>query len=113
MQFYSKYRRPEKKQEVHYDEGLVERTGYLDTEAMVNQFLLAGERLKLFRGAMFDPGETVPDDQEPGPVYASDMDVILALRERVAVINEKLAEEQGNKKKPDPVPEPEPENKPE
>lgn len=98
MKFYTQYERPAEKMEEHFDEGLVERVGYMDTEKLVNQFILAGEKLRLFRGAEYADGVEIPDDAEPVGPYADEMDVILALRKKVEALNKAVAEVQGNKK---------------
>ena len=55
MKFYTQYDRPSLEEcplEVHEDEGLVERIGYMETEKLVNSFILAGERLKMYRARL-------------------------------------------------------------
>lgn len=96
MTFYTQYERPNPVFESHPDEGKVERVGYMDTERLVNQFVIAGERLRLFRGAMFADGVVVPDDVVAVGPYANEMDVILALREKVDALNKAVSEKQGN-----------------
>nr|QJB21700.1 MAG: hypothetical protein [Microvirus sp.] len=83
MTFYSQYERPPLSEcplEEHIDEGKVERVGYMETEKLVNNFLLAGERLRMFRGAEFGPDEAIPADYVASR-YDSEMDAILAARE--------------------------------
>jgi hypothetical protein len=62
---YTQFVRPSLEEcpfEHHPDEGKVERDGYVPTEAMVEQLIMAGESLRMFRGAEFGPTEEVPDD---------------------------------------------------
>lgn len=83
MTFYTQYDRPPLSEcplEEHVDEGKVERVGYMETDKLVNNFLLAGERLRMFRGAEFGPDEAIPADYVASR-YDSEMDAILAARE--------------------------------
>lgn len=105
MKFYTQFDRPAEGEiplEVHEDEGKVERTGYMETEKMVNGFLVAGERLKMFRGAEYAPDEEVPFDA-PVARFGSEMDAILAMREVNTRLNkarieaDKAAEEAAKK----------------
>lgn len=83
MKLFTQYDRPSLDEcplEEHPDEGRVERVGYMETEKLVNNFLLAGERLRMFRGAEFGPDEAIPADYVFSR-YDSEMDAILAARE--------------------------------
>lgn len=90
MIFYTQYLRPDEAEcplENHPDEGKVERVGYMETEKLVNTFILAGERLKMFRGAEYGPDEEIPLDA-PASSFGSEMDAILAIR----AVNKRLEE---------------------
>lgn len=83
MKFYTQYDRPSVDEcplEVHLDEGLVERSGYMETEVLVNQLLQAGKSLQAFREAEYGPEEEVPDDA-PASRMRSSLDLELEARE--------------------------------
>lgn len=94
MKFYTQYDRPSLDEcplEVHEDEGKVERVGYMETDKLVNTFIMAGERLKMFRGAEFESEKDVPADYSPVN-YGSEMDAILAMRDVNARLEAQRAE---------------------
>lgn len=92
--FYTQYDRPSLEEcpmEVHVDEGLVERSGYMETEELVNQLLMAGQNLQAFREAEYADESDIPDDA-PGFRQMSDLDAVLEARKVRARIIQKNAE---------------------
>ena len=91
MRFYTAYDRPDEDicpREYHEDEGIVERAGYMSTEQMVNQLLLAGQNLQIFREAEFANGEEIPDDSPAAKYMVDRLDAQLEMRavaERIRV----------------------------
>lgn len=91
MVFYTQYVRPEKKyMETHIDEGKVERLGYMETADIVNQFMMAGESLRMFRGGEYGPDEEIPIDA-PAMRYMDEQDAILAMREHNRGVEARIA----------------------
>lgn len=65
--------------EEHPDEELVERAGYMSTEDLVTQLLVAGANLQVYREAEFAAEEDVPDDA-PANRMLDRLDAELAMR---------------------------------
>lgn len=100
MDFFSQYNRPPAELvpgESHPDEGKVERTGYVRTAQLVDQFVSAGERRRAYQTGMFDKDKELGDIATP--VYASATDVLLMARQqrRKLIDKAKAAEEEKKK----------------
>lgn len=93
---YNWYKRPKKVLENHPDEGLVKKTGYMNTKEMVEQFMIAGRRLEAFRNAEYQEGEAVPDD---APAFAFRNNLDAMLEGRAVVDRIKLRKEEAEKAK--------------
>lgn len=87
--------------EEHPDEEKVDRTGYIDTEKLVHQFELAGERLAIYRMA---DDEDLDIEMNSEIVYKNDLDAMREYKEELAayknsVIAERIKKEEEDKKK--------------
>jgi len=88
MKFYTQYERPGIDvcpHEEHPDKGLVETSGYRNTEQIVKELLQAGQNLVMYREAEYAGDAEVPEDA-PANVMRLPLDARLELkrlRERV------------------------------
>lgn len=81
---YTQYVRPSLEvcpYEEHPDEGVVQRTGYMRTQQLVEQFLSAGARRRAYQEGMYGEDGDGDAEETPVPVYASAQDVLLRARE--------------------------------
>lgn len=63
MEFYTKFKRPEKRYEVNSGEKLVETAGYIPARIQIEEFIAAGKRLNAARAEQYDFSGTQKDDE--------------------------------------------------
>lgn len=73
-EIYTAWKRPVDNFEVHNDEGIVERDGFLTIEQQVDRLMEAGARLAAFRLAEFRSDSEIPDEIE-GSVFRNRIDL--------------------------------------
>lgn len=64
MEFFTQYKRPEEYMEYNSGEEIVEKSGYVEPNIMIENMIFAGQRLDLARSEMYDfkDEESVDED---------------------------------------------------